>query len=153
MRDQIVSDFLSSLARPAVPGPAGATVAALAVAQAAALLSRAAGGHAEADRLTQLALRLAEKDAHAVAHPSGSWAEPAAAVVGAAGEVVALAGQLVSTVEHPARADVCAAAEMARSSAVAAGVAVAARDGVAPDLDDLAERVAQVTGEARSAGV
>ncbi|MBB4683681.1 hypothetical protein [Amycolatopsis jiangsuensis] len=145
-----MSEFLNSLARPAVPVPAGATVAALALAQAAALLSRAAGGHAEADRLTRHALRLAEKDAHAVAHPAQSWAEPAADVVGAAGEVVALAEQVVSTVEPTALPDVCAAVEMARSSAFSARVAVEARDGTAPEVDGLAERVARVTEAARA---
>ncbi|GAA3570448.1 hypothetical protein GCM10022222_63200 [Amycolatopsis ultiminotia] len=153
MRDQIVSDFLNSLARPAVPVPAGATVAALAVAQAAALLSRAAGGDAEADRLTRHALRLAEKDAHAVAHPSRSWADPALEVIGAAGEVIGLAERLLSTVDRAALVDVSAAAEMARSSAIAAQVAVEARDGTGSDVDALAERAARVTGTVRATGV
>ncbi|MET7997135.1 hypothetical protein ABZU76_40285 [Amycolatopsis sp. NPDC005232] len=46
MRDQIMSEFLKSLARPPVGSAvtAGGTVAALALAQAAALLARTGGG-------------------------------------------------------------------------------------------------------------
>lgn len=150
MRDQIVSDFLNTLARPAIPAPAGATVAALALAQAAALLSRAAGGDAEADHLTRHALRLAEIDAHAVTHDVPDRAQPAADVVAAAGEVVRVAERLLSTVDSAALADVSAAAEMAGSSARTAGVAVEARNGFAAGAEAVAERAARVTAAVRS---
>ncbi|MBE1501618.1 formiminotetrahydrofolate cyclodeaminase [Amycolatopsis lexingtonensis] len=55
MRDQIMSDYLKTLASEASPG--GGATAALHVAQAAALLS--------AETLSMHALRLAEKEAHA----------------------------------------------------------------------------------------
>lgn len=152
MRDQIVSDFLNTLARPAIPAPAGATVAALALAQAAALLSRAAGGDAEADHLTRHALRLAEIDAHAVTHDVPDRAQPAADVVAAAGEVVRVAERLLSTVDSAALADVSAAAELARASAMTARVAVEARHGVplAAEPDEVAERAARVTEAVRA---
>ncbi|WP_134670032.1 MULTISPECIES: hypothetical protein, partial [unclassified Amycolatopsis] len=151
MRDQIVSDFLNTLARPAIPAPAGATVAALALAQAAALLSRAAGGDAEADHLTRHALRLAEIDAHAVTHDVPDRAQPAADVVAVAVEVVRVAERLLSTVDPTALPDVSAAAEMARSSAMTARVAVEARHGVlfAAEPDEIAERAARVTEAVR----
>ena len=150
MRDQIVSDFLNTLARPAIPAPAGATVAALALAQAAALLSRSAGGDAEADHLTRQALRLAEIDAHAVTHDVPDRAQPAADVVAAAAEVVRLAERLLSTVDPVALPDVCAAAEMAASSARTASVAVEARNGFAAGADAVAERAGRVTEAVRS---
>jgi formiminotetrahydrofolate cyclodeaminase len=68
MRDQIMSDFLKALAsREASPG--GGATSALHVAQAAALVARCAEDRAvvaEARALSMHALRLAEKDAHAI---------------------------------------------------------------------------------------
>ena len=124
VRDLIMSDLLKNLAVPG-PVPSGGVVAALGVAQAAAWLARAAGADreltAEAELLRMHALRLAEKDAHAVGRfasgaglaaggrgssaagggPSGSAAAalaaclPVADVIAAAAEAVALAERLL----------------------------------------------------------
>lgn len=216
MRDQIMSDFLKNLAVPG-PVPGGGAVAALGVAQAAALLARAAGADreltAEAELLRMHALRLAEKDAHAVgrfapfvgraaggdpAAAAGAGAAalaaclPAADVIAAAAEAVALAERLLpgpglssagpssaglssaglssagpssavpSGVVSP---DVAAVAEIARSSAVSARVAIETRLGAVPGdaaaalravvagVDGLAERAAWVTDAVRAANV
>ncbi|SEO88589.1 hypothetical protein [Amycolatopsis saalfeldensis] len=181
MRDQIMSDFLKNLAAPG-PAPSGGAVAALGVAQAAALLARAAGAdrelRGEAELLWMHALRLAEKDAHAVGRfaaaggrvPSGgpeavAACLPAADVIAAAGEVVALAERLLpgagpsSAVPSTAvqsgelSPDVAAVAEIARASAMTARVAIESRLGAVPDeaADALRAAVAGVDGLAERA--
>ncbi|HEY2058977.1 MAG TPA: hypothetical protein VGH57_11465 [Amycolatopsis sp.] len=203
MRDLIMSDFLKSLA---VPGttPSGGAVAALGVAQAAALLARAAGAdhelRAEAEVLRMHALRLAEKDAHAVGQfalaglAAGAAALaaclPAADVIAAAAKALTLAerllpasGLLGAVLPEPelsgARSsntgssgtvpswmvspDVAAVAEIARSSAMTARVAIETRLGAVTgdaaialratvaSVDGLAERATWVTAAVRAA--
>ncbi|HEY3710836.1 MAG TPA: formimidoyltetrahydrofolate cyclodeaminase [Amycolatopsis sp.] len=186
MRDLIMSDFLKNLAVPG-PAPSGGAVAALGVAQAAALLARVAGAdrelRAEAELLRMHALRLAEKDAHAVGRLAGPAAGgagaaalaaclPAADVIAAAAEAVTLAERLLSG-PGPSRAvphgkvspDVAAVAEIARSSALTARVAIETRLGAAPGdaaialraamagVDGLAERASWVTAAVRVANL
>ncbi|WP_328618267.1 cyclodeaminase/cyclohydrolase family protein [Amycolatopsis sp. NBC_00355] len=140
MRDQIMSDFLKALAsRDASPG--GGATAALHVAQAAALVARCAEDRAvvaEAAALSMHALRLAEKDAHAVTTVSRASGNPdalldarrgacvpPAAVIAAAAVVL----DLVERVPPDPRVvtDLAAAAEAARAAAVTARVSIEVR--------------------------
>ncbi|WP_328449945.1 cyclodeaminase/cyclohydrolase family protein [Amycolatopsis sp. NBC_00438] len=140
MRDQIMSDFLKALAsRDASPG--GGATAALHVAQAAALVARCAEDRAvvaEAEALSMHALRLAEKDAHAVTTVSRASGNPdalldaqreacvpPAAVIAAAAVVL----DLVERVPPDPRVvtDLAAAAEAARAAAVTARVSIEVR--------------------------
>ncbi|WP_439382991.1 cyclodeaminase/cyclohydrolase family protein [Amycolatopsis lexingtonensis] len=153
MRDQIMSDYLKTLASEASPG--GGATAALHVAQAAALLS--------AGTLSMHALRLAEKEAHAsrtltrarrlppgeardraLADARRRACEPAAEVITAAAAVLDLAERvppdaLVAT-------DLAAVAEAARAAATTAGVSIAVHSGAAdPRVPVLRDRAARLT--------
>jgi formiminotetrahydrofolate cyclodeaminase len=141
MRDQIMSDYLKALAsREASPG--GGATAALHVAQAAALVARCAEDRAvvaEAQALSMHALRLAEKDAHAVTTvgraarlPSGDphalldarrgACVPPADVIAAAAVVLDLAERVPP--DPQVVTDLVAAVEAARAAAVTARVSI-----------------------------
>ncbi|WP_326835612.1 hypothetical protein VSH64_11890 [Amycolatopsis rhabdoformis] len=168
-----MSEFLKFLATPAVGAsvPAGGTVAALALAQAAALLARtgngeigsavgdvSGGGAGSAGGGWMHGLRLAEQDAFAVRRdPALAEAcRPAAAVIAAAGDLLTVAEQRLDEVRGGALLDVAAAAEAIRSAVVTARVAIESRTGaevpVAAEVDGLAERAERIT-EAVRAGV
>lgn len=161
MRDQTMTDFLTRLAA-RVPAPGGGTTAALHAAQAAALLAmvgRYSDGPrfadsadridavvADADRLRNQALRLAEKDARAFTQVSAAYAlpkdtaeersarsdaiaaallgacEPPAAVIETAAGLIALAERLVNIGNRNVITDVAAAAEAARAAATTSRV-------------------------------
>ncbi|HWD05237.1 MAG TPA: hypothetical protein VG674_22595 [Amycolatopsis sp.] len=137
MRDQITSEFLKSLAVPG-PAPAGGTVAALAVAQAAALLARVGHG---APGGWMHGLRLAEQDALAARGGDAAVAcGPPADVIASAEELLVVAEQQVAADRtepgHRDRAepgdeaallDVVAAVEAVRFAVVTAGVAIETR--------------------------
>ncbi|MDT7802952.1 MAG: methenyltetrahydrofolate cyclohydrolase [Actinomycetota bacterium] len=137
MRDQIMSDFLKALAsRDASPG--GGATAALHVAQAAALVARCAEDRdvvAEARALSMHALRLAEKDAHAVTTVSRASGNPNALLDARRGacvppaDVIAAAAVVLDLVERvppdpQVVTDLAAAAEAARAAAVTARVSI-----------------------------
>ncbi|WIX76414.1 hypothetical protein QRX50_33800 [Amycolatopsis carbonis] len=151
MRDQITSESLKSLATPSVgPAlPAGGTVAALALAQAAALLARTGDGACGG---WMHGLRLAEQDAFAV-RTSGleSW-RPSADVITAAASLPAVAELRLSEVSGVALLDVAAAAEVMRSAAVIARVAIESRTGSVPvpEVDGLVTRAERITEAVRS---
>ena len=164
MRDQIMSDYLKSLASDASPG--GGATAALHVAQAAALVGRVSDAR-EAGVLSMHALRLAEKEAHAAAlltrahrmSPGGTRnlalaearrraCEPAAEVIAAAAAVLDLAEQ-VPRGAFPAT-DLAAVAEAARAAAVTAGVSVEVHSGaVPPEVAAVRERADRPTATIR----
>jgi formiminotetrahydrofolate cyclodeaminase len=161
MRDQILSDFLKVLAaRETSPG--GGVTAALHVAQAAALVARCARLTderevvAEAEALSMHALRLAEKDAHAVttvsrARPGDQRAVldarrgacvPPADVIAAAAVVLDLAERVPP--DPQVAADLAAAAEAARAAAATARVGIEVHLAGLPADEALRETVAGV---------
>ncbi|MFG1640097.1 cyclodeaminase/cyclohydrolase family protein [Amycolatopsis sp. NPDC049252] len=157
MRDQIMSDFLKALAsRDASPG--GGTTAALHVAQAAALVAGCAEDRdvvAEAQALSMHALRLAEKDAHAVTTVSRASGNPDALLDARRGacvppaDVIAAAAvvlDLVDRVPPDPRVvtDLAAAAEAARAAAVTARVSIEVQLAGLPEDTALREAVATV---------
>ncbi|WP_328609664.1 hypothetical protein OG943_11230 [Amycolatopsis sp. NBC_00345] len=157
MRDLIMSDFLKNLAVPG-PAPSGGAVAAVGVAQAAALLARVAGADrelcAEAELLRMHALRLAEKDAHAV----GRFAPFAGPVTGgaagalAAGEAAApLRGRAAGGDPSAAVAGGAPAASGAGAAALAACLPAADVIAAAAEAVALAERL--LPGSGLSGGV
>ncbi|WIY06373.1 formimidoyltetrahydrofolate cyclodeaminase [Amycolatopsis mongoliensis] len=166
MRDQILSDFLKTLASDASPG--GGATAALHVAQAAALVGKASPDGREAGALSMHALRLAEKEAHAaailgrarrlppgeardsaVAEARRRACEPAAEVIRAAAAVLDLADRvppdpLVAT-------DLTAVAETARAAATTAGVSIEIHSGAVagPEVAAVCEHADRLTAAAR----
>jgi formiminotetrahydrofolate cyclodeaminase len=163
MRDQIMSDFLKTLAsREASPG--GGATAALHVAQAAALVARCAEDRAvvaEAQALSMHALRLAEKDAHAFTTvsrarrlPSGDLRDralldarrgacvPPADVIAAAAAVLDLAERVPP--DPQVVTDIAAAAEAARAAATTARVSIEVQLAGLPEDAALRESVATV---------
>ncbi|MEV0070417.1 MULTISPECIES: hypothetical protein [unclassified Amycolatopsis] len=146
-----MSEFLKSLATPPVGSavPAGGTVAALALAQAAALLTRTGGG----DGGSWLhGLRLAEQDAFAVRTSDLDAWRPPADVITAAASVLATAERRLPEVSGAALLDVAAAAEAVRSAVVIARVAIESRTGSVPalEVDELVSRAERITEAVRS---
>ncbi|MFF4592212.1 hypothetical protein [Amycolatopsis sp. NPDC001319] len=151
-----MSEFLKSLATPPVgPAvPAGGTVAALALAQAAALLARTGDG---AGGGWMHGLRLAEQDAFAVRTADLEAWRPSADVITAAASVLAAAERRLSEVSGAALLDVAAAAEAARSAVVIARVAIESRTDPVPALgveelgvEELVARAERITEAVRS---
>ena len=161
MRDQILSDFLKALAaRETAPG--GGATAALHVAQAAALVALAARSSderavvAEAEALSMHALRLAEKDAHAVTTVSRARSGdhralldarrgacvPPADVITAAAVVLDLAERVPP--DPQVAADLAAASEAARAAAATARVGIEVHLAGLPEDEALRETVAGV---------
>jgi methenyltetrahydrofolate cyclohydrolase len=118
MRDEKIGDFLDQLAD-RVPAPGGGAVAALQVAQGAALLGMVArystgeqyAEHAEmigrivgeADELRAIALRLAQADAEAFAAVAEAYQRPSGTDAEKAERSAAIASALVSAAWPPAK--------------------------------------------------
>jgi methenyltetrahydrofolate cyclohydrolase len=118
MRDEKIGDFLDQLAD-RVPAPGGGAVAALQVAQGAALLGMVArystgeqyAEHAEmigrivgeADELRAIALRLAQADAEAFAAVAEAYQRPSGTDAEKAERSTAIASALVSAAWPPAK--------------------------------------------------
>lgn len=158
MRDQILSDYLKSLASEGSPG--GGATAALHVSQAAALVAHCAEDRevvAEAEALSMHALRLAEKEAHAARtvararrQPPGDLRDRALAdarrgacvppsdVIAAAAVVLDLASRLAPD------PDLAAAVEAARAAASTARVSIEVHLAALPDDATLRDVVASV---------
>ncbi len=164
MRDQIMSDFLKTLASDASPG--GGATAALHVAQAAALAGRVSGAR-EADVLSMHALRLAEKEAHAATTltrarrlPPGEGRESALAearhrACAPAAEVIAAAAAVLDLAERVppdpwVATDLAAVAEAARAAAVTAGLSIEIHSGAAPpEVAAVCDRADRLTATIR----
>ncbi|MEV6899524.1 hypothetical protein [Amycolatopsis sp. NPDC051372] len=144
-----MSEFLKSLATPPVGSavPVGGTVAALALAQAAALLARTGDG---ADGGWMHGLRLAEQDAFAVRTSDLDAWRPSSDVITSAASLLAVAERRLA--EGAAPLDVAAAAEAVRSAVVIAWVAIESRTGPVPALgvDELVSRAERITAAVRS---
>ena len=166
MRDQIMSDFLKTLASDASPG--GGATAALHVAQAAALVAKASPDGRAARALSMHALRLAEKEAHAAATlarahrlPTGEArdtavaearrraCEPAAEVIAAAAAVLDLVDRVPP--DSLVGTDLAAVAEAARAAATTAGVSIEIHSGAAasPEVAAVGEHADRLTAAAR----
>jgi methenyltetrahydrofolate cyclohydrolase len=118
MRDEKIGDFLDQLAD-RVPAPGGGAVAALQVAQGAALLGMVArystgeqyAEHAEmigrivgeADELRAIALRLAQADAEAFAAVAEAYQRPSGTDAEKTGRSAAIASALVGAAWPPAK--------------------------------------------------
>ncbi|HEY3463510.1 MAG TPA: formimidoyltetrahydrofolate cyclodeaminase [Amycolatopsis sp.] len=157
MRDQIMSQYLRSLASESSPG--GGATAALHVAQAASLVGRAGADGREAEALSMHALRLAEKEAHAAAvlararrSPGGASAEARRQACGPAAEVITAAARVLDLAEgvRPdalVATDLAAAAEAARAAATTAGLSIEVHSGATapPEVAAVTTRADRLT--------